>query len=86
MVRALIGGSGLIGTLAWASSAMAASNVSVQDAYNGAGNVQSQVAGVAAAQSGTLPFTGQSLALIVGVAVLLLVTGLMLRRAARRSS
>jgi hypothetical protein len=84
MVRAMIGGSGLIGMLAWVSSAAAASNVSTEDAYNGQANVQHQVAGAVAGQS-TLPFTGQSLALIVGVALLLVVAGLMLRRAARRS-
>jgi hypothetical protein len=85
MVRALICGSGLIGTLAWVSTAAAASNVPAQTAYNGQGNVQNQVAGAVAAQSGTLPFTGQSLALIVGIALLLVVAGLMLRRATRRS-
>jgi hypothetical protein len=64
---------------------VAASDVPARAAYNGQGNVSNQVAGAVAAQSGTLPFTGQSIALIVGVAVLLVVSGLMLRRATRRS-
>ena len=85
MVRALICGSGLLGTLAWVSSAAAASNAPAQVGYNGEANVQGQVAGGVAGQSGQLPVTGQSLALIVGVAPLLLVAGLMLRRTSRRS-
>ena len=56
---------------------------SCEERYNGQANVQSQVAGAVDAQ--TLPFTGLSLALIVGVAVLLLVSGIMLRRASRRA-
>ena len=85
MVRALIGGTCLVGTLTWVTSALAASNSPAQAGYNGAANVSNQVAGAVDAQSGALPFTGQSLALIVGVAVLLLVAGLVLRRASRRT-
>lgn len=83
MARALISGSSLIGMLVWVSSAAAASSAPAKSAYNGQANVQSQVAGAVDAQ--TLPFTGLSLALIVGVAVLLLVSGIMLRRASRRA-
>jgi hypothetical protein len=85
MVRTLIGGATLIGAIAWVSSALAAANGPAQTGYNGVQNVQHQVAsGVAG--SATLPFTGLSLALIVAVAVLLLVTGIVLRRASRRST
>jgi hypothetical protein len=84
MVKALIGGATLVSALAWVSSALAAANGPARVTYNGAGNVQHQVAsGVAG--SATLPFTGLSLALIVAVAVLLLVTGIVLRRASRRA-
>jgi hypothetical protein len=75
----------LVGTLTWVSSALAASNSPAQAGYDGAANVSNQVAGAVDAQSGALPFTGQSLALIVGVAVLLLVAGIVLRRASRRT-
>lgn len=73
-------------------SAFAAGNTSLQKppTYNGpAGNVQGQVQqGVAGAvaqtgQAGTLPFTGQDLALLVAAGIVLLGVGAGFRRLSR---
>ena len=51
--------------------------------YAGLAGVQNGVAGQGVQASGTLPFTGLELAVVVGGAILLLLTGWTLRRAGR---
>jgi hypothetical protein len=53
--------------------------------YGGGAGVQNEVGGVQAA-GGALPFTGLDLALLVIGGVLLLVVGMVLRRAVRRTT
>lgn len=89
MRKTAVGISSLLVALLGSGSALAASGGALVSGYGGeGGNAQNQVAGVqgavqSSAQSGALPFTGLSLALIVGAAVLLVVLGLVLRRAVR---
>ena len=58
------------------------------EGYGGAGGVQNEVSqgAVQGAGSGSLPFTGLDLALLVIGGVMLLVVGAGLRRAAKRSA
>jgi hypothetical protein len=82
--KSAVGILSLVAALVGSGSALAGG--AVVSGYGGeGGNVQNEVAGSQAvhAASGALPFTGLSLALIVGAAVLLVVLGLVLRRAAR---
>lgn len=51
--------------------------------YSGLAGVQQGVAGQGVKATGTLPFTGFDLALVVGGGMLLLLTGWTLRRAGR---
>jgi hypothetical protein len=71
--------------LAIAPAALAAG--SVKAGYGGGAGVQDEVgqaAGVAA--GGSLPFTGLDLALLVAGGLILLVLGMFLRRAAKRTT
>lgn len=76
--------------LVLAPTALGASGGSAGTGYGGdAGNVQSEVnqgAVNAAAEKGTLPFTGLDLALLVVGGLSLVVVGAGLRRASRRPS
>ena len=75
--------------LALAPTALGAAGGSAADGYGGDGGVQNEVdqGGVnAVAGSGSLPFTGTDLALLVVGGVSLLVVGAGVRRAAKRSA
>ena len=80
----VITGAVLFSLLSWASVALAAGNGSSASAYGGSGG---QVAGTLASapkgSSGTLPFTGLNLALIVLAALALVTVGFTLRRVSR---
>jgi hypothetical protein len=81
--KTAVGISSLVAALIGSGSALASG--AVVSGYGGeGGNAQNDVAGAhASAQSGALPFTGLSLALIVGAALLLVVLGLVLRHVVR---
>lgn len=70
-------------------AAPAALAASVQSGYEGGAGVQNQVgqsAGAAGVLGGSLPFTGLDLALLVLGGLMLLVIGMVLRRAAVKRS
>jgi hypothetical protein len=70
--------------LVWVPAALAGP---VQEGYGGGGGVQNQVSqGAAGVAGGSLPFTGFDLALLVIGGLMLLVLGMFLRRAAKRST
>ena len=78
-------GAGLIGVLVSAGSAFG--QTPAGRGYGGqGGNVQGEVAGEAGAAAGALPFTGMDLALMALAAVLLIATGLTMRRLGRARS
>ena len=58
---------------------------SAPSGYGGGAGVQNEVGGVQSA-GGTLPFTGLDLALLVIGGLMLLVVGMVLRRAVRRTT
>ena len=71
--------------LAWTASALA--QAPTERVYGGQGGVVQQgVAGAGADQGGTLPFTGLDITLMLGGALLLVATGLAMRRLARARS
>lgn len=78
-----------LAVLAFAASAWAAGG-SIVGGYGGqAGALENKVAApanTAAAQQGTLPFTGVDLGLATGGAMLLVITGATMRRATRKKS
>lgn len=83
-VRLALGAS-LIGVLVLAGSALA--QTPAGRGYGGqGGNVQGEVGGEAGAAAGALPFTGMDLALMALAAVLLIATGLTMRRLGRARS
>ena len=90
MRRAIIGVSAVLGALASAAYAYAGNGASISGYFGSGGNVQHAVQShgtlAATAQSGTLPFTGLSLGLIVGAALLLVAVGVVMRRAGRRKT
>jgi hypothetical protein len=65
------------------SAAAFATPSALLNEYSGLAGVQNGVSGQGVQASGTLPFTGFDLALIVGGGMLLLLTGWTLRRAGR---
>jgi hypothetical protein len=68
--------------LTWTASALA--QQPTERVYGGeAGVVQQGVAGVGTGGGGTLPFTGLDLTLMLGAALLLVATGVAMRRLAR---
>ena len=70
-----------------APSALAAGGAAGNGYGGSGGNVQNQVgAGNAAGESGSLPFTGLDLALLVAGGAALLVVGAGMRRAAKRGT
>lgn len=78
-------GASLIGALVTAASAFA--QTPAGRGYGGqGGNVQGEVGGEAGAAAGALPFTGMDLALMALAAVLLIATGLTMRRLGRARS
>jgi hypothetical protein len=72
------------GVLAIAPAAFAAG--SVKAGYGGGAGVQDEVGQAAGVASGSLPFTGLDLVLLVAGGLMLLVLGLFLRRAAKRTA
>jgi len=72
------------GALALAPAALAAG--SVKAGYGGGAGVQDEVQAAGVAASGSLPFTGLDLALLVAGGLILLVMGMFLRRAAKRTT
>jgi hypothetical protein len=71
------------GVLAIAPAAFAGS---VKAGYGGGAGVQDEVGQAAGVASGSLPFTGLDLALLVAGGLMLLVLGMFLRRAAKRTT
>jgi hypothetical protein len=65
------------------SAAAFATPSALLEEYSGLAGVQNGVAGQGVQASGTLPFTGLDLALVVGGGMLLLLTGWTLRRVGR---
>ena len=65
------------------SAAAFATPSALLEEYSGLAGVQNGVAGQGVKASGTLPFTGLDLALVVGGGMLLLLTGWTLRRTGR---
>lgn len=81
----LVGLTSLVGMLVLAASALG--QTPAGRGYGGqGGNVQGDVAGEAGAAAGALPFTGMDLALLGLAAVLLIATGLTMRRLGRARS
>jgi len=70
--------------LALAPAAFAAG--SVKAGYGGGAGVQDEVQAAGVAAGGSLPFTGLDLALLVAGGLILLVMGMFLRRAAKRTT
>jgi hypothetical protein len=70
--------------LTTAATALASGSGSVLHAYGGAGAYGAKL-NTAAPQSGTLPFTGLDLGVALAVAVGLVVLGIVMRRAGRRT-
>lgn len=84
--RLYVIGGGVLAYLATASVALAQDPT--QSGYGGTGgNIQGGVEGIGGATgSGSLPFTGLDLLLLVGAGALLLAAGLTLRRVGRARS
>ena len=81
----LVVGVSLVGGLVTATSAFA--QTPAGRGYGGqGGNVQGEVGGDPGAAAGALPFTGMDLALMALAAVLLIATGLTMRRLGRARS
>jgi hypothetical protein len=72
--------------LALSAVAFGAPSSALLDEYSGLAGVEQGVAGQGVQGSGTLPFTGLDLALVVGGGMLLLLTGWTLRRAGRNKA
>ena len=89
MRKAIVGVSAVLGALASTASAYAGNGASMSGYHGNGGHVQDAVQShgtlAATAQSGTLPFTGLSLGLIVGAALLLVAVGVVMRRAGRKT-
>ena len=70
--------------IALASSTLAFAQGPTQSAYSGAG--ASQISQIGSSSNDALPFTGMDLGLITAVAVVLVGTGLVLRRVSKGST
>ncbi len=86
MKRILIGSAAFVIVLATSAVALAGGSSSLLQQYGGAGGqVQNQVLSARSGvrPGGTLPFTGLGLASVVAAAMVLVLTGWLIRRAGR---